>query len=53
MLARHGWRKLAPDTEHPQGDAGVREDWKKTPQYAGRNASPLEKRAPVAPDVSG
>ena len=29
MLARHGWRKLAPDTEHPQGDAGVREDWKK------------------------
>lgn len=29
MLARHGWRKLAPDTEHPQGDAQVREDWKK------------------------
>jgi hypothetical protein len=29
MLARHGWRKLAPDTAHPQGDAAVREDWKK------------------------
>jgi hypothetical protein len=29
MLARHGWRKLAPDTEHPQGDAQAREDWKK------------------------
>ena len=29
MLARHGWRKLAPDTEHPQGDASAREDWKK------------------------
>ena len=29
MLARHGWRKLAPDTAHPQGDASVREDWKK------------------------
>jgi hypothetical protein len=29
MLARHGWRKLAPDTEHPQGDAHAREDWKK------------------------
>ncbi|WP_411726868.1 helix-turn-helix domain-containing protein [Methyloglobulus sp.] len=29
MLARHGWRKLAPDTEHPQGDVGTREDWKK------------------------
>lgn len=29
MLARNGWRKLAPDTEHPQGDAAAREDWKK------------------------
>lgn len=29
MLARNGWRKLAPDTAHPQGDASVREDWKK------------------------
>jgi transposase len=29
MLARHGWRKLAPDTAHPQGDAALREDWKK------------------------
>ncbi len=30
MLARHGWRKLAPDTYHPQGDAERREVWKKT-----------------------
>ena len=29
MLARHGWRKLAPDTYHPQGDAERREVWKK------------------------
>jgi Winged helix-turn helix len=29
MLARHGWRKLAPDTAHPQGDAAKREDFKK------------------------
>lgn len=29
MLARNGWRKLAPDTAHPQGDATAREDWKK------------------------
>ncbi len=29
MLARHGWRKLAPDTYHPQGDAARRESWKK------------------------
>jgi transposase len=29
MLARHGWRKLAPDTQHPKGDPALREDWKK------------------------
>lgn len=29
MLARNGWRKLAPDTAHPQGDPLAREDWKK------------------------
>jgi len=29
MLARHGWRKLAPDTQHPQGDPAARQAWKK------------------------
>jgi transposase len=29
MLARHGWRKLAPDTQHPQGNPAAREAWKK------------------------
>ena len=29
MLARNGWRKLAPSTAHPKGDASVREDGKK------------------------
>jgi len=29
MLARHGWRKLAPDTKHPQSDQEAREAWKK------------------------
>jgi transposase len=29
VLARHGWRKLAPDTQHPQGDPARREEWKK------------------------
>lgn len=29
MLARHGWRKLAPDTSHPQGDPTARDAWKK------------------------
>jgi len=30
MLGRHGWRKLAPDTQHPKGDPAAREEWKKT-----------------------
>jgi len=29
MLARNGWRKLAPDTVHPKGNAASREEWKK------------------------
>ena len=29
MLARNGWRKLAPDTAHPKGNTAVREDWNK------------------------
>jgi hypothetical protein len=53
MLARNGWRKLAPDTAHPQGDAVVREDWKKTPGEAGPNRSDLEQRPVATADVSG
>ncbi|MBF0567223.1 MAG: winged helix-turn-helix domain-containing protein [Nitrospirae bacterium] len=29
MLARNGWRKLAPDTVHHKGDAAIQDDWKK------------------------
>ena len=29
FLARHGWRKGAPDTRHPKADPQVQEDWKK------------------------
>ena len=29
LLARHGWRKVAPDTRHPKSDTQVQEDWKK------------------------
>ena len=39
MLARNGWRTLAPDTAHPQGDALVREDWKKNSRGRGTNSS--------------
>jgi transposase len=29
LLARHGWRKLAPDSVHPKADLGKQENWKK------------------------
>ena len=29
MLARHGWRKVAPDTRHPKSDPAVQDAWKK------------------------
>jgi transposase len=29
MLARHGWRKVAPDTKHPKNDPKVMKAWKK------------------------
>jgi Winged helix-turn helix len=29
MLARHNWRKLAPDTGHPKGDPALQEEYKK------------------------
>ena len=30
MLHRHGWRKLAPDKQHPQSDPAAQDAWKKT-----------------------
>lgn len=32
LLARHGWRKVAPDTRHPKSDPAVQEEWKKNSQ---------------------
>ena len=32
MLARHGWRKVAPDSTHPKTDPAVQEAWKKNSQ---------------------
>jgi transposase len=29
LLARHGWRKVAPDTRHPKSKPEVRQEWKK------------------------
>ena len=32
LLARHGWRKVAPDTRHPKSDPAVQEAWKENSQ---------------------
>ena len=32
LLHRHGWRKLAPDKQHPQSDAQAQQGWRKTPR---------------------
>jgi hypothetical protein len=29
LLARHGWRKVTPDTRHPKSDAASQEEFKK------------------------
>ncbi|MFH0768308.1 MAG: winged helix-turn-helix domain-containing protein [Chloroflexota bacterium] len=29
LLARHGWRKVQPDTRHPKSDPGIQEEFKK------------------------
>ena len=29
LLARHGWRKVAPDTRHPKSDPIAQAEWKK------------------------
>ena len=35
MLARHGWRKVQPDTMHPKCDQAAQEEFKKTPGDCG------------------
>jgi transposase len=30
LLARHGWRRVAPDSVYPKADAEKQEDWKKS-----------------------
>lgn len=29
LLARHGWRKMAPDTRHPKSDPAAQAEWEK------------------------
>jgi transposase len=40
LLHRHGWRKIAPRPQHPQGDPALQEAFKKT----GRTSSQRQKK---------
>ena len=47
LLHRHGWRKLAPDKQHPQSDPVAQQEWKKnsptastTSKLSGRKKPP-------------
>ena len=39
LLARHGWRKVAPDTKHPKNDPKVMNAWKKNSRKLWRPCS--------------
>ncbi|AIA31836.1 helix-turn-helix domain-containing protein [Leptospirillum ferriphilum] len=36
LLARHGWRKVSPDTRHPKADPAVQDAYKTTSGISGR-----------------
>lgn len=44
LLARHGWRKVAPDTRHPKSDPAAQEQWKKNSPKCWLPASTAESR---------
>ena len=49
LLARHGWRKVAPDTRHPKRKPEVQEAWKKTPGSADNPADAGGRARPPCP----
>jgi hypothetical protein len=32
LLARHGWRKVQPDTKHPKSEPALQDEFKKNSQ---------------------
>jgi transposase len=44
LLARHGWRKVAPDTRHPKSDPAEQERWKKSCPACWRPSAAEEQR---------
>lgn len=41
MLARHGWRKIAPRPRHPQADVARQEDFKKNSRRESAHCKPM------------
>lgn len=50
LLARHGWRKVAPDTRHPKSDPEAQEDWKKNSRKSWRSCPSPKKSGDDACD---
>jgi transposase len=54
LLQRHGWRKLAPDKQHPQSDPVAQEEWgEKTPRRNQSSDISLQKRSTPEAHVPG
>ena len=54
LLARHGWRKIAPRPSHPKSDPVAREEFKKTPRARQARRRKPPRGRPAGPvDVSG
>ena len=54
LLARHGWRKVAPDTRHPKSDPLTQEQWKKSSPMCWKPSSIPQSPWPTSPpDVPG
>ena len=53
LLQRHGWRKLAPDKQHPKADPVAQDAFKKTPRRNQSGAIPLQKHSAPEAHVPG
>ena len=45
LLARHGWRKVSPDTKHPKSDPVAQAEWKKNSPRCWKICSPPKRSA--------
>lgn len=46
LLARHGWRKVTPDTRHPKSDPAAQAEWKKnSPKHWQPSCPPRSSKA--------